>query len=191
MKLIKTLTITLVISFASLSTAFAFDGKRQGFMLSFGVGSGSLKYEGMQSKYLDSTNRTDEVSTIAFMPKIAYGITDSFVVMYYRHPHNFSVKNSEGDLQELTACAELLGFNYYFSNSNPSLYIGAGSGKSFFLKELNNYGEGALNGKGSAYSVGYEFAKGYSLEFTNMNGTLDENGGEFSSSAVLLNIMWY
>lgn len=188
---IKTLFfMALIGALLPLSSLQAWDGKRQGFLLGLGAGAGSLEYTDVQSVHLNDENRSDELSTIAFMPKVGYAPSDRFALLYYRHPFLFDAKNAQGTSQELTACVELLGLHYYF-DSGPSLYVGAGWGNSYFFEGLENTAESALKGSGSALSIGYEFSEHYSLELTSITGTLDDQGGSFKGYALTLNVLGY
>jgi len=187
----KVLLAFMFVLLLNISPAQAWDGKRQGFLLGLGAGSGNVEYTNVQSAHLKDTNRSDKQGAVAFMPKVGYGLTDQLAFLYYRHPLNFKAENSLGKTEDLTACVELLGFNYYFSDSDSSLYIGAGSGNSYFFQGLDNQNDTALKGTGSAYSIGYAFSAHYSIEFTSLTGTLDEKKGEFSGYGVTLNVLGY
>ena len=187
MKFSKLILYVLLVNLLAVTSANAWDGKRQGFLLGLGMGYGNLEYSDVQSTYLSSNNQTAKVSGTSFMPKIGYAFTDDFALLYYRHPFNFNAENSQGSSQELTACAEVIGFNYYFGN----LYLGAGSGNSYFFKGTDNYEVNALQGTGAVFSLGYEFSKHYAIEFTSMSGTLENNNGTFQGNGILFNFLIY
>jgi len=191
MSLYKKLTTSFVLLLLSLSSASAWDGKRQGFVLGLGAGYGNIDYTDVQSVHLDSNSRSDKVGAITFMPKLGYAFTDSFSLLYFRHPFELKAKDPQGGTQTLVACVEQVGFNYYFGDKDPSFYIGAGTGKSYFFKGADNQSDTALHGGGSFYSIGYEFATHYSIELTSMQGTLDNNQGQFKGMGLTLNVLGY
>ena len=184
------LTFLFVFTLSNSSTQ-AWDGKREGFLLGLGVGSGNIEYTDVQSTHLNDSNRSGKLAATVFMPKIGWGLSDQFALLYYRNPFNFKAENSLGDTEEVTACAEVLGFNYYFSSSASSLYIGAGKGNGYFFQGLDNQSPTAVDGRGSIYSIGYEFTTHYSIELMSMTGTLDNNQGEFKGYGMTLNILGY
>ncbi|MDT8447757.1 MAG: hypothetical protein RRB13_12780 [bacterium] len=191
MKSSKAFLLFLSLVFLLPTASFAFDGKRQGFLLGLGAGAGSLEYTEVQSEFLASDNRTAKQSTPAFMPKLGYAFGDQLAFLYYRHPFSFSAENAQKESQQMTACVEMLGFNYYFSGGDTSLYIGAGSGRSYFFEGIDNQAPGVLQGTGFSYSIGYEFSKHFSLELTSLSGTLNDQKGEFKGYALLLNVLAY
>ena len=186
----KNLVLVLVVlSGLATSNAFAWDGKRQGFLLGLGAGIGQLSYEGVQHDLVSTDPQEDKVSAIAFIPKLGYAFTDQLAILYSRHPFLYESTNDKDETISLTTCVEALELHYYFSSEAPSLYFGIGAGNSYLFKDDMNEPE-RLKGTGSMASLGYEFARHFSVDFTYTHA-VPQSDATVTGMALTLSILGY
>jgi len=181
----------LICSLFLSSCVFSWDGKRQGFVLGLGLGLGSLEYKGIISSQIPVDERTREVTTFNFLPKIGYAFTDRFALLLFQNSFFFETKNSQQKKELFTAGSQLIGFNYYFSESAPSFYLGLGFGEGSFYQGEDEDTASTIKGDASFFSLGYECQKHFSVELAVTTTIMDNSKGEFVGGAIFLNVLGY
>jgi len=165
----------LILLVLGLTTqGFAFDGKRQGFILGGGVGAGmtsytlTLDYLGMQV----TSERESKFSVVTnFM--IGGGVSNK-VLLYYTNKVSWFSTEDEIAIFGLTG----LGITYYFEPKAPSPLLKAGLGFSSFMApfepEYQDYW-----GFGFSLGAGYELSPHWSVEADLVMGwpSYGESGG--------------
>jgi hypothetical protein len=161
----------------------AFDGKRSGFLLGFGLGAGMSHYTyDVTSTYTSSGDASDDEFGVASEFKIGAGIGERFQLYYVNRANWFSATNRLGDDETIATGVGLLGVSYYFEETAPSFYLLGTVGLSSWDAPFEEDSE-ALVGFGIGGGVGWEFKRHWSLEATLSwgNPSNDEAVGNFEA----------
>lgn len=154
--------LLIVLALGSMETAAAFNGQRQGFLLGFGLGASSLKYEAGGSN-------TSLVSDL----KLGYGFSDQFLLFY---TNKVNWRSAGGDVDGLALHGMSgIGANYYFTPNAPSFFLGGGVGlASRYLIRTDSDGDiNSHSGTGFYLGGGFEFARHWNLELSVIRDTTD------------------
>lgn len=154
------------------TNAFAWDGKRKGFVLDIGAGGGLASFK-PYAKFSDNeTSDGERTSKFAFMSdfKIGYAPSNQ-VALYWMSKvawfgYTFEYRDAFIDLRESYTLANGIGgvgVAYYFQPEGPSPYLTAGLGFSTWDAPFEENSDG-LSSSGVALGAGYEFSKHWSLE---------------------------
>lgn len=182
--------LTLIILIAS-SSAYAWDGERQGFLLGVGLGAGFDSYSGIQYDPVGPESEDNSVLAFAASPRIGYAINNRVAFYYSRHPFFFSVKDEANEDLTLISCTEALLAHYYLADAAPSIYFGFGAGVGYFFDNaVDNYSSDALKGIGLIGTVGYEPIKHFSTELSLHYKSPQESASDFGIS-ILVNVLGY
>ena len=146
------------------AVAMAFDGKRQGFVIGGGVGAGIVSYY-QTIEYGGSIDTSDRENDFAFRTdfKIGYGFNDQSLLYWSSRVSWFQMVNALGDTVIVTNGVAGIGFSYYFDAGRRGPYLTATAGFSTWSLPFEPDASSWL-GFGIAAGVGYEFARGWSLE---------------------------
>ena len=151
------------------TNAFAWDGKRKGFVLGVGAGGGLASFK-PYAKFSDNeTSDGERTSKFAFMSdfKIGYAPSNQVALYWMSKVAWFGYKlEFEGEVfQSYTAANGFggVGVTYYFQPEGPSPYLTAGLGFSTWDAPFEENSDG-LSSSGIALGAGYEFSKHWSLE---------------------------
>ena len=182
--LIVLITLFLIVS------ANAFDGKRKGFILGFGIGPGltSFTQEVAGRDYYQDwvIVKSDRSNKMAIMTdfKIGYAPTDFYEIYYTSKVSWFGITNVLGDNVTIANGLGALGATYYFTPQVPSPFISGGIGFSTWATPFES-GSKTWTGFGLFAGVGYEFARHWSVEFDLLWGKpgTSEFGIDVSSNA--------
>ncbi|NUO79219.1 outer membrane beta-barrel protein [candidate division KSB1 bacterium] len=186
------------------TNAFAWDGKRKGFVLGVGAGGGLASFK-PYAKFSDNeTSDGERTSKFAFMSdfKIGYAPSNQ-VALYWMSKvawfgYTFEYRDEFIDLRESYTLANGIGgvgVSYYFQPEGPSPYVSAGFGFSTWDAPFEENSDG-ISGSGFALGAGYEFSKHWSLEGNLTWGSPNEKGDEelgFKTLAVrvTVNVLGY
>ena len=188
MKKNTTLT-TLCLSVLLSSSINAFDNKREGFMLSAGLGISSIHSDFKQEYGGWSGTGRDSEGGFATSFKIGYGFSEqsslylmrnSTIVEYAKDPNNNVYEN----------CMLGIGANYYLEPEG-SVYLMGGIGLGRFTDyddvDTENIGQGFMLG------LGYEVSPHLNLEVSYMGTRIDDNKAEVNTDTlhVTFNYYWY
>jgi len=169
----------LFLTFIFGQSAYAFDEKRKGFLVSVGAGIHSVSVEdsfGLSSEEMSKTG-------LATSFKLGGGLTDNFVLYYVRNASWYN------DSYLYNAGVAGIGSAIYFKSSSPSLYLHGGFGVGDLSAPLELTTIEAETGKGFLLGAGYEFGNRVTVEGTYMAGDVDV--AEISSFQLLVNYQWY
>lgn len=192
---IKTFIVSLVLlSCVCFSTdAYALDGKRKGFILSFGIGPSLTSYTQSVGDFTSDRENDFGVGTDF---RIGYAPSNQFMI-YYTNKVTW-ILGFENALDEKVTIVNgvgLLGLSYYFETAAPSIYFTGTIGVSSWsaLEDSND----AWSGFGLGAGIGYEFSKYWSTEFNFMWGNPGDSieGIEVETNAIgimfTVNATWY
>jgi hypothetical protein len=177
-----------VSSLLVLSSAQAFDDKREVFIV--GVGAG---YSFVDNDVTSNTNTKFNVSNknahaLATSFKIGYGFNEQFSVYYFNDVSWFRFDADKAD-DTYTSGISGIGGNYYLDPCGP-WYITAGIG----MGSYGNFSEKeTLTGGAFMLGAGYEVAPHMQVEGKITFVGVDEDGAELgtASGALTLNYLWY
>lgn len=187
---IQVVLLALVVLIAS-SSAYAWDGERQGFLLGVGFGVGLESYSGIEYDYVGLDSEDNTTLAFAMSPRVGYAPSNQLAFYYSRHPFIFSAKNEAGEDFKLFSCTEALMAQYYLEESAPSVYFGFGAGVGYFMEfEVSNYSDDALKGFGLLGTVGFEPIKHFSSELSLHYKLPQESASDFGIS-ILVNVLGY
>ncbi len=187
---IQIILLVLIILTAS-SSANAWDGERQGFLLGIGFGAGFDSYTGIQYDPVGSRSEDNTTFAFAASPRIGYAINNRVAFYYSRHPLVFSVENEAKKDLTITSCTEALQVHYYLAEASPSLYFGVGAGVGYFFDEAtNNYSKDSLKGIGVIGTVGFEPIKHVSTELSLHYKSPQQGASDFGTS-LIVNVLGY
>ena len=187
--------VTIVLAsvlLVSATSAFALDGTRKGFILSFGIGPGMTS---LTSEYNGSSSDRENKFALTTDFKIGGGITEQFTLYYINRvawlsfeseicTYNFftgTVTCVKGDNVTVAHAIGLLGASYYFQPEAPSPYVLGSVGISTWSAPFEENSD-TWTGLGVSGGFGYEFAQHWALEATLNYGKPSE--GDFSINAL-------
>lgn len=140
----------------TVSAAHAFDGKRKGFVLGYGLGMGAADFSIDYSYRGVSGSIDDSEFGFADQLRIGHGFNERFVL----YLGGIGVRTS-------TISTVITGFgaNYYYSDGTPGAYLTAIAGFIYVTAELEVFrGSNGHFGGGVAAGAGWEFKAHWSLE---------------------------
>ena len=156
----------LLILFVSglATTVTAFDGKRQGFVLGGGFGSGLTSFT-QTVEYLgfEETSERENKLPVVTNFVIGGGFTNTFVLYYLNRVSWFSIENVYGDNVIIATGVNGVGCTYYFNPKAPSPLIKAGLGISAWSTPFESNTD-YWWGFGFLFGAGYEFSPHWSVE---------------------------
>jgi len=187
-------TIIFVMIIGFVSTSFAFDGNRKGFILGIGAGLGTTKID----SWAGNTSKTPIFTNF----KIGGGFTDQLEIYYsskvswfkFDHPWYINGARPLYTNEEVTAAHGIgaIGVTYAFAPKIPTFYGTVGYGFSTFSFPFEaDLAEDAAMGSGFYLGGGYEFSKHYSVELDFLFGkpTVDgDQDSEYDCSSIMLTI---
>ncbi len=160
--LIVLITLFLIVS------ANAFDGKRKGFILGFGIGPGftsfTQKLAGYDYYYGWMEIESDRETKVGIMTdfKIGYAPTDFYEIYYTSKVSWFGMESVGGDVT-ITNGLGALGTTYYFKPVAPSPFIAGGIGFSTWSAPFESNTDTWI-GFGLFAGAGYEFTRHLNAE---------------------------
>jgi hypothetical protein len=187
------------------ATAFAWDGKRKGFVLGVGAGGGlasNKPYANSSGFGAGGTTEGERESKFAIMTdfKIGYAPSNQVAIFWMSKVawFGYDVVYQNQVLQSYTIANGIGGVAvaYYFNPEGPSPYLTGGLGFSTYDAPFEENFDG-FSGSGFALGAGYEFSKHWSVEGNLSWGSpnTDLQGGElgFKSLAVrvTVNVLGY
>jgi hypothetical protein len=194
--------------FINAASAFAWDGKRKGFVLGLGAGGGLASYKFYSTSSGFGSNGTTEgerESKFAFMSDFKIGYAPSNQVAIYWMSkvawfgYSFKYRDEFINISESYTITNGIGgvaVAYYFQPEGPSPYVTAGLGLSTWDAPFEE-GSNGVSGSGFALGAGYEFSKHWSLEGNltwgspNEEEQGDELGVKTLAVRVTVNVLGY
>lgn len=163
----RTLILTSLLLTLPLA-AHAFDGRRAGFLLGFGLGP---SYQSIEQEWLiggESSSRDDGDSTFGTALQFGYGLTDQLVLGWVWGPGS-DTDDDETKLQGTSITRggtsfKINGFGvaYFINQRAPSPFVEAVIGTA----RWDDGGDNAFDGPGLAASIGYEVRKNWIVKGT-------------------------
>jgi len=184
--------VLVVVAMLSATQSFAFDNKRQGFVLGLGAGFHNTD---MDFTYYGSTISSESESGLATSFKIGGGVTDQFLLYYVRNASWFNAPYYNGYVtRDETYMLGLsgIGASYFLSPSAPSVYFLGALG----IGDLSVPSEGESDtGSAVMFGAGYEFKSHLMLEATLLSTNIDSSnsalGLESRSFQFTINYSFY
>lgn len=180
---------------ALVSPASAFDGKRKGFMLGFGIGGGLSSYtQKITQKFEIGSYETYEISEsfprqndFAFRTdfRIGFGLSENVQLYWMSKVNWFGRKSTFTHNETVASGVGGLGVTYLLKPVDPSPYLVGGFGFSSWSLPFES-GSDAWYGFGLTVGAGYQFANHLALEGSLIWGepSSTERGTKISSNAV-------
>ena len=156
MKKVNAIILILLCLF-SFNHSFAFDGKREGFVLGVGLGFGAVNPQG--------TGDRKNVSSPLISGTLSYGFNDYFQLGFGKKVLSFKYNNK-------TVYQELGGIVVDFFIEDYYLTLGSGISSATNKISLDNY----LLGDASFLGIGYEFTSGFNVELVTGNAKFNTTG---------------
>ena len=147
--------------------AYAFDGRREGFLFGLGFGPG---YQSIEQEWLiggELSQHKDSDSTFGTALQFGYGLTDHLVlgwVLDLGSDTDDETKLLGTEVKKGNTRFEIDGFSatYFFKKRAPSPFVEAIIGTA----RWDDGGNNVLNGLGLASSIGYEVRKHWMVKGT-------------------------
>jgi len=149
-----------------LSTqVFSWDGRRSGFILGFGLGSGytTYNYKVEENGQKHTTSRESSLGP-AYIFKLGYAPEDNFLIFFMDNNTLFTGKDMNGDNIKTSSDFTGAAVSYYFSDRIPSFYLTGGFGGASWNNGFFSCKESEGIGIGLLFGAGYEFTKHWSGE---------------------------
>ncbi len=202
------LSLLVPVLLINAASAFAWDGKRKGFVLGAGAGGGLASYKFYYTSSGFRSNETTEnerESKFALMTdfKIGYAPSNQVAIFWMSKVawfgYSFEYRDEFINLSESYTITNGIGgvaVAYYFNPEGPSPYLTGGLGFSTWDAPFEEDSDG-ISGSGFALGAGYEFSKHWSLEGNltwgspNEEDQGDELGVKTLAVRVTVNVLGY
>jgi hypothetical protein len=178
----KSLTIFIVtVVFLSAVAELSAGTTRKGFVFGLGLGGGFTAYQVQAPRYdgywyVGEEIKNQSSAGLATDFKIGIGLSEHVVLLYTNKVLWFDFKEPRWD--EHMFCdfgATMLGLDYFFRTTAPSLYLLAGIGASVWTPLTAEYDSERWLGLGLCAGLGYEFSRHWTIEASLVYG---RGGGE-------------
>jgi len=186
----KNTTIVILCLSGLLSTSInAFDNKREGFMVSAGLGLSSIHTDFKQEYGGWSGIGRDAEGGLATSFKIGYGFSEQFSLYFMRNSTILEYKNDPNN-NTYENCILGIGANYYLKPEGLTYLmggIGLGRFTDYEDTDVENIGHGFMLG------IGYEISPHINVEVSYMGTRIDDNEADVNTDTlhVTLNYYWY
>ncbi len=163
----RVLTLTALLLTLPMA-AHAFDGRRAGFLLGFGLGP---IYQSVEQEWLiagESSSRDDSDSAFGTTIQFGYGLTDRLVLGWVwglgSDTDDDETKLLGTSVTRGSTSFKINGFGaaYFFNQRAPSPFVEAVIGTA----RWDDGGDNAFDGPGLAASIGYEVRKNWMVKGT-------------------------
>lgn len=185
--LCKVKTAILLASLVVASSLSAFDDKKEGFMISLGLGLAGTQSD--FKKAYDWDNGKEFEIGLASSIKLGYGLTEQFSLYLIRNSSFVFGYDNDPNKNDYGNCLTGVGMNYYLT-PEPDTYLVATAGIGGF-SELSS--DSKINdGKAFLLGVGYEIYPHLHAETTYLATRIDDDVKVNTDSFQLtLNYYWY
>lgn len=158
------LTVTLYFLSCLCTYGFAFNGKRKGFILGGGLGTGLTSFtQTVEIMNVETTSDRENRLPLVTSFVIGAGINNKFMLYYYNKVSWFSIENVLGDDVVISSGVGGLGITYYLEPKAPSVFIVGGAGASSWSAPFESDTD-YWWGPGFMLGAGYEFSPHWSIE---------------------------
>ncbi len=193
------LALLVPVFLINATNAFAWDGKRKGFIIGVGAGGGLASYKPYVIFADNETSEGERTSKFAFMSDFKIGFAPSNqVALYWMSKvawfgYTLEYHDQFIDIRQSYTIANGIGgvgCAYYFQPEGPSPYVTAGLGFSSWDAPFEENSDG-ITGSGFVLGAGYEFSKHWSLEGNLTWGSPNEKDDEelgFKTLAVRITV---
>ncbi len=149
---------------AFITPAFAFDGKRQGFILGGGLGTGLTSFT-QTIEFMDEEVTSDRENKLPLVTSfvIGGGLSPNVLLYYFNKVSFFSIENVLGDNVAIASGVGGLGVTYYLTPKAPCAYFMGGLGGATWSAPFEEDGDWWY-GFGTMFGAGYEFSPHWSIE---------------------------
>lgn len=170
-----------------VSTADAFDNRRKGFMIGFGLGPAYSTYTQSvgYSGYPDETSDRQNDLALRTDFRIGFGASEQVQIYWMSKVNWFGLTNVFDDKVTISSGVGGVGMTYFLQPTNPSPYLLGGIGYSAWSTPFESNSE-AWYGLGLALGVGYQLRNHLAFEagITWGNPSKSEGGLEVSADAL-------
>jgi len=196
MKTKLSMIIVLTLILVNLS---AFDGKRKGFLLGYGIGVSNVSYH-QEIESDGNTEKSDDENDTGFATdfKIGYAPNNKLEIFYSGKTAWFSMMNVNEDEVTISNAIGVIGASYFLSSRlsesewYPSLYLSGGLGISSWDVPFEEEKGDPWVGFGVFGGVGYEFVRHLRIEadLCISNPSIEEEGITFTtySTAIMVTV---
>lgn len=187
----KTKIMLAFVIFLLITNLSAFDGKRKGFILGYGVGISNVTFKQEIEGYGESDSETEIGFATDF--KIGFAPNNKFEIYYSSQVAWFSLKNIYNESVTISDGVGAISMSYFLSSGLDSSewcrsgFLSAGYGFSGWSTPFEEGSESWI-GSGFFAGAGYEFSKHYriSLNLFSNNPSIDEDGITFTTKSTVL-----
>ena len=178
---IRAVILTIVLVLLLATATWAFDGKREGFILGGGLGLGVTTY-----KYELGSQKRDREDNGAFATdfKIGYSPNAKLQVYYFTKSTWFKADYAFYDDETILSSVGGLGITINMKNEAPTFYVSGGLGYSEWTFLFEEYAPPHMTGFGIFGGAGYEFSRHYNFGLDLTYGTPTHNYNHYGKSSV-------
>jgi hypothetical protein len=193
MKMSRWITVSILFTLLlASSSASAFDGLRQGFVLGGGLGLGvTSAQQELSGGPLTISGDREGFGALATTFKIGLGLNERTLLIYQQNQNWFNMENALGSDVTIASGAGVIAVNHYLSEEG-SVYLVGGLGVGTWALPFE---DGASSGVGGALllGMGINFNPHWSVEFNLSFGnpsdsdagvTLDTNTANISATVM-------
>jgi len=144
------------------STAHAFDGKREGFNLEFGIGAGWIPAKSDWTGQASSGQAFQTTSAGWARFRLGWGLSDRVMIQFVDDLGWAGTSNGSENLVWLTGPIGV-GGTYFFQSQAPSAFVEAGLG---YARTSSGWGSVEKGGPAVWAGGGFELGKGWPLRLT-------------------------
>ncbi|MCX7835692.1 MAG: porin family protein [bacterium] len=144
---------------------YAFDNERQGFILGFGIGFGSISYTQELSTPYRSVSGSESKNPFVTNFKIGYAPQNQWSIYWSSKVNWFEMDNAAGSTSDMAAGYGTISGSYYLKTEAPSFYFSGGFGRSTWIA-WSSSGDNSSTGSGVMFGAGYEFSKHWCVELS-------------------------
>lgn len=159
--IIPTLLVFILSGF--ITHGFAFDGKRQGFILGGGLGTGLTSFT-QTVEFMGEEITSDRETKLPLVTSfiIGGGLSPNVLLYYINKVSFFSIENVFGNSVAIASGVGGLGVTYYFSPKAPSAFLASGLVAASWAAPFEEGTEWWF-GPGILFGAGYEFSPHWSI----------------------------
>lgn len=180
-------TAILLASLVVASSVSAFDDKKEGIMISLGLGFAGTQSD-FKKAYDWDTGKEFEIG-LASSIKLGYGLTEQFSLYLMRNSSFVFGYDNDPKKDDYGNCLTGIGMNYYLTPESD-IYLMAAAGVGWFSEVSSN--SKIDDGKAFLLGAGYEIYPHFHAEATYLATRIDDDVKVNTDSfQLILNYYWY